>query len=547
MRDRWISRLTAACLLLSLVLAACGSAETDDPGSGTDGGTPTATEASPTSQASPAHIASPTRAASISLADLTTLDWQLVQIDGAQILDGSIVTLTFIPDNRNVINGYSDCHNYMADIDWDETTFRISESGPFAGLAQTERPCQHPADGPRHDRYFFTALGDVTTYQATNERLVLLSADGEPQLTFVPRPPVVIDPDLTGTTWYLTGPYWLPDTEITLTFDQATQSLSGNDGCNEYGAQLLAASDGRLVFGEVSTTEMACLTPEGVMEQADRYTDELSRATRYKVDGDQLQLMSDNFGGALLFMREGADAFDPALAAHRWGLIEANGEPAIPGTLVTLELSEGFVSGSDSCNEFSGSMPLANDGALNINFAGYARTDQGCGSPEILAQAELVIAVLEEATSYTLDGDRLTISDAAGNQLVFGPQPEVLLIGKTWNVPMLYTDLPDGGIQGDALIEGTELTLTFNEDGTLEGSAGCNAYEAEYTIEGESITVNVLLITAMHCPDPPGIMEQEMTFLDTLQALTTWEIGMNGLTLTTDDGRSLRELNVVLR
>jgi heat shock protein HslJ len=538
MHRRWIvPSLAALCLMLAIT--ACGEEDIDDPGSDNGDGTPT-TSASATSEPSL------TPGASISIGNLTTLDWQLVEIDGAEMLDGSIVTLTFIPDNRSLINGYSDCHTYMAGIEWDETTFRISESGPFAGLNQREHPCQHPADGPRYDRYFFTALADVTNYQATNERLVLLSADGEPQLTFVPRPPVVIDPDLTGTTWYLTGPYWLPDTEITLAFDQANQNLNGNDGCNEYGGQLLAASDGRLMLGEVSKTDMACLTPEGVMEQADRYTEELSRATRYKVDGDQLQLMSDNFGGALLFMREGADAFDPALAAHRWGLIEANGEPAIPETLVTLEMSEGYVSGSDSCNGFDGSMPLANGGALKIDFAGYARTEVGCPTPEILEQAELVIAVLEEATAYTLDGDRLTITDDAGNQLVFGPQPEVLLFGKTWNVPMLYTILPDGGVQGDALVDGTQITLTFNEDGTLAGNASCNTYGGSYTLDGASITINELYWTEMACPDPPGIMEQEMTFLDTLQAVTTWEIGMNGLTLTTDDGRALRELNLVI-
>ena len=541
MRVRWIPHLFAFAALC-LILVACGSEDTDGSGTDTDDDTPT-TVASPTGEPAATAVLTDSPTASVSIADLTTLDWQLVEIDGAQMLDGSIVTLTFIPDNRNVINGYTDCHSYVAGIDWDESSFQISKSGAFAGLDQRERPCQHPADGPRYDRYFFTALGDVTSYQATDERLVLHDANGEPQLTFAPRPPVVIDPALTGTTWYLTGPYWLPDTEITLTFDQATESISGNDGCNEYGAQLLAASDGRLLLGNGSETDMACLTPEGIMEQADRYAEGLARVSRYKVDGDQLQFMDNSWGASMLFMREGSDAFDPTLSEHRWGMIEANGQPAIPGTLVTLEMSEGFVSGSDSCNGFAGSMPLANDGALKIDFAGYARTDQGCKSPEILAQAELVIAVLEEATAYTLDGDRLTINDAAGNQIVFGPQPEVLLIGKTWSVPMLYTELPGGEIRGDALVEGTEITLTFNADGTLEGNASCNTYGGDYTLDGASITIDSLYWTEMACLDPPGVMEQEMTYLDTLQSVTTWQIGMNGLTLTTDDGRALRELN----
>lgn len=537
---RRISTTMLTTLCLCLVLLACGSEDIDEPGAGTDDGTPTAAAASPTSEP-PATPSSPPP--STSIADLTTLDWQLAEIDGAPILDGSIVTLTFIADNRSVINGYTDCHSYFAGIEWDESSFQISESGPFAGLDQTERPCQHPLDGPRQDRYFFEALADVTRYQASNEQLVLLDDSGEPQLTFAPRPPVTVDPALAGTSWRLTGPYLLPDTTITLTFDDA--SVNGNDGCNDYGAQLLAASDGRLLFGNGSETDMACLTPEGVMEQADRYAQTLSYIAGYRIDGDQLQLVDQPGSVQLLYMREGSDAFDSALAAQRWGLIEANGQPAVPESLVTFEFSEGYINGTNSCNGITGAMPLANDGAIKIDFAGFARDAQGCRSDEITDQAQLVEAILEDATSYALTGDRLTITDAAGTTVVFGPAADILLIGRTWNVSMLYTELPDGGIMGKALVEGTEITLTFNEDGTLGGSSGCNTYGGNYTLDGAAITIDSLVWTLMACLDPPGVMEQETTYLDTLGAVTTWEIGPNGLTLTTDDGRALRELNTL--
>src|SRR5688572_14102453 len=91
--------MTTACLFLCLIMAACGSADADDPGSGAEGGTPTAAAASPTSE----PVASPSPV-SISIADLTTLDWQLTELDGAPIRDGSIVTMTFIPDNRSLVN-----------------------------------------------------------------------------------------------------------------------------------------------------------------------------------------------------------------------------------------------------------------------------------------------------------------------------------------------------------------------------------------------------------------------------------------------------------
>ena len=77
-------------------------------------------------------------------------------------------------------------------------------------------------------------------------------------------------------------------------------------------------------------------------------------------------------------------------------------------------------------------------------------------------------------------------------------------------------------------------------------NSGCNTFSGGYSIDGSTIAITTpLATTRMLCTDPPGIMEQETTYLDTLQAVTTWQIGMNGLTLTTDDGRALRELNVV--
>ena len=169
------------------------------------------------------------------------------------------------------------------------------------------------------------------------------------------------------------------------------------------------------------------------------------RCLRYQVDGDQLQLLDQSRGHppALTCGRD-AEIFDPALAAQRWGLIETNGQPAVPDSLVMFAFSEGYITGTNSCNGITGTMPLAVDGTLKIDFAGFARDARGCLSPEIPAQAERVEAILEDATSYAINGDVLTISDTAGNEVTFGPAADVLLIGETWNVPMLYTELPGG-------------------------------------------------------------------------------------------------------
>jgi len=538
MRPRWIGSLLIALLLTSL-LAACGEDDIDDPGSGSGDATPT-TAASPTSEPTPSL------GPSVNIGDLTTLDWQLVELDGAPVIDGSIVTMTFIPDNRSLINGHADCHSYSAGIAWDDTSFSLSDSGPFAGFDQYERTCQHPDGGPEQDAAFFTAISEIATYHATDERLVFSDGDGNVRLTFAPRGTVEIDPALTDTVWQLTsldGEDLIPGTTITIAF--GPEGANGSDGCNHYGYGVLTANDGRLTLVGGAQTEMACMTPEGVMEQADRYYESLANSVSYRVTDDQLEMMNHDGATTLVFARKVEGAFDPALAAHRWGLIAINGEPPVAGTLVTLELAEGSISGSDGCNAFSGELVYAAEGTIEVAPPGFTQTLVGCPD-DVQQQAGLVTTLLQDNPWYQIEGDRLTIGDAADNTLVYGPQEDVSLVGTTWNVPMLYTMLPDGGIQGDALIEGTEITLTFGADGVVSGSAGCNTFSGGYTIDGSTIAITTpLATTRMLCTDPPGIMEQEMTFLDRLGAVTTWQIGMNGLTLTTDDGRTLLDLNVV--
>ena len=124
---------------------------------------------------------------------------------------------------------------------------------------------------------------------------MLLDAGGEPQLTFVPRPPVDVDPALTGTTWILTGPYLLPDTRITLTFDQANASINGNDGFLEYERDVspfgAVAGAGALTLGDYdrdgivdlvrssdATDEVALMKGTGIGSWIPRDTDDGGRA-----------------------------------------------------------------------------------------------------------------------------------------------------------------------------------------------------------------------------------------------------------------------------
>jgi len=102
------------------------------------------------------------------------------------------------------------------------------------------------------------------------------------------------------------GPSGVGGEPITLVLSTATgqRRASGFSGCNRYtGAYML--KDGKLSFGPLAGTRMACATPGGKVESA--YLDALLHIEHSGVDmrkPQQLQLILDN-GDTLVFTRRG--------------------------------------------------------------------------------------------------------------------------------------------------------------------------------------------------------------------------------------------------
>ena len=81
-------------------------------------------------------------------------------------------------------------------------------------------------------------------------------------------------------------------------------------------------------------------------------------------------------------------------------------------------------------------------------------------------------------------------------------------------------------------VEDSEAGLTFNEDGSVSGSTGCNGAGSEYTVDGDQIEFAPFVSTLMACEDP--IMEQETTFHQVLNGTAAYEIDGDTLTLSRD-------------
>ena len=90
----------------------------------------------------------------------------------------------------------------------------------------------------------------------------------------------------------------IEDTEITVTFNSTEGEVSGSSGCNRYWARYEAKGSELSIF-EMEFTEMACVSPEGVMEQEDVFLSLLARAQSFEADDTILTIFCS--GGQQLY------------------------------------------------------------------------------------------------------------------------------------------------------------------------------------------------------------------------------------------------------
>lgn len=87
--------------------------------------------------------------------------------------------------------------------------------------------------------------------------------------------------------------------------------------------------------------------------------------------------------------------------------------------------------------------------------------------------------------------------------------------------------------QGDVetpVIEGSNLTLTFEPEGEMGGEGGCNSYGGSYQIEGQEITFEEIASTLRACAEDV-LNQQEMDFLQALNQVDRFDLAGDNLTL----------------
>lgn len=109
---------------------------------------------------------------------------------------------------------------------------------------------------------------------------------------------------LVGTDWELAS---LSESSLlqgtTITIEFAENEVSGLAGCNRYGGSY-QTSGSSLTFSDLFQTEMACLEPEGILEQEGAYLAALNVAASYRLTDDQLEILDKADGQLLMFVSQ---------------------------------------------------------------------------------------------------------------------------------------------------------------------------------------------------------------------------------------------------
>jgi heat shock protein HslJ len=191
---------------------------------------------------------------------------------------------------------------------------------------------------------------------------------------------------------------------------------------------------------------------------------------------------------------------------------------------------EGRATGNFGCNHFSAETRTDGD---TITVRRATTTQLGCEKDVQRFETALSRAFSGELTA-AVTGRALTLTTRAGDSIALTSEPPAPLTGTTWTVTSLKS-----GSTASSLPAGTAkmARLTFDEDGSVRGTLGCNRFRGAATVTGSTITFGRIDGTRMMCPDPR--MKLERALLTVLDGRTTYRIDHRTLSLTAANGEGL--------
>lgn len=231
---------------------------------------------------------------SVSAGQLVDTEWELLELNGKDVLDDVSVRLELHGEDE--LSGTGGCNLFAGSWSRDdrsEITFDV-------GLA-TLMACDETVMG--QEAAFMEALTAARTFDLVDDRLWLINADGREVAEFARLRPA----SLTRTEWQVVAlndganqlASVLEEAVPTALFD-TDERLSGHAGCNSYMTSFSRDGDS-ISIEPAALTQMACDQP--IMEQEARFMEALEQAATYELGHETLYLRAEN-GAILVWFRD---------------------------------------------------------------------------------------------------------------------------------------------------------------------------------------------------------------------------------------------------
>lgn len=222
-----------------------------------------------------------------------TLDqtlWRLTSIGDSEINIDPTASIGF---GEGEIGGTTGCNSFGGG-------YRVvpdSDAISIGPLRSSLAACSSEALAVR-ERAMMASLQVAARYKITGGGMELMTANGEVLSVYE-----TIEPALADTAWtvigYNTGTQAvrsvISGVELSLEFDES-ENVSGSSGCNTFSGIFETSGEYTVVggqmlnIGELASTKVACLQPEGVMEQEAQFLAALANSGLWRFVGSNLEL-----------------------------------------------------------------------------------------------------------------------------------------------------------------------------------------------------------------------------------------------------------------
>lgn len=221
----------------------------------------------------------------------------------------------------------------------------------------------------------------------------------------------------------------IPDTEITIRFNE-DKGYKGSAGCNEYSGTYEVLANDILSISLTGFTEMACVTPSGIMEQEEEYLEALENVYSFEINQDNLKLFYDDDKQKVInFMMDDnyASKLKRTWKLQSFGTIDEE-KSLIPNTWIHITFTIfGIFEENSNClvitgddkrrvicsNEYLGAYEASNTGVISVSTLEFSNTlefsDTICDSPGVMEQAEECLEALRSVCSFEIYQDNINL------------------------------------------------------------------------------------------------------------------------------------------